>query len=65
MIEYNTGGVTRIVVSTSEDEIILTDFSPMSTYIISVHSYLDLPSVNSTVTVLRFDGKLLTWRVCN
>ena len=65
VIEYTTGGVTRNVVSTSEDEIILTDFSPMSTYTISVYSYIDLPSVNSTVTVLRFDGELLTWRVCN
>uniref|UniRef100_A0A1X7UW70 Fibronectin type-III domain-containing protein n=1 Tax=Amphimedon queenslandica TaxID=400682 RepID=A0A1X7UW70_AMPQE len=27
----------------------------MSTYTISVYSYIDLPSVNSTVTVLRFD----------
>ena len=58
VIEYTTGGVTRNVVSTSEDEIVLTDLSPMSTYTISVYSYIDLPSVNSTVTVLRFDGEL-------
>uniref|UniRef100_A0A1X7THC8 Fibronectin n=1 Tax=Amphimedon queenslandica TaxID=400682 RepID=A0A1X7THC8_AMPQE len=55
VIEYTTGDVTRNVVSTSEDEIVLTDLSPMSTYTISVYSYIDLPSVNSTVTVLRFD----------
>uniref|UniRef100_A0A1X7T2H0 Fibronectin type-III domain-containing protein n=1 Tax=Amphimedon queenslandica TaxID=400682 RepID=A0A1X7T2H0_AMPQE len=55
VIEYTTGGVTRNVVSTSENEIVLTDLSPMSTYTISVYSYIDLPSVNSTVTVLRFD----------
>uniref|UniRef100_A0A1X7VP42 Fibronectin type-III domain-containing protein n=1 Tax=Amphimedon queenslandica TaxID=400682 RepID=A0A1X7VP42_AMPQE len=55
VIEYTTGGVTRNVVSTSEGEIVLTDLSPMSTYTISVYSYIDLPSVNSTVTVLRFD----------
>ena len=66
VIEYTTGGVTRNVVSTtSEDEIILTDLSPMSTYTISVYSYIDLPSVNSTVTVLRFDGELLSLRECN
>ena len=59
VIEYTTGGVTRNVVSTSEDEIILTDFSLMSTYTISVYSYIDLPSINSTVIVLRFDGELL------
>ena len=65
VIEYTTGGVTRNVVSTSEDEIVLTDLSPMSTYTISVYSYIDLPSVNSTVTTLRFDGELLTLRECN
>ena len=65
VIEYTTGGVTKNVVSTSEDEIVLTDLSPMSTYTISVHSYIDLPSVNSTVTVLRFDGELLSLRERN
>ena len=65
VIEYTTGGVTRNVVSTSEDEFVLTDLSPMSTYTISVYSYIDLPSVNSTVIVLRFDGKLLSLRECN
>uniref|UniRef100_A0A1X7V3J1 Fibronectin type-III domain-containing protein n=1 Tax=Amphimedon queenslandica TaxID=400682 RepID=A0A1X7V3J1_AMPQE len=55
VIEYTTGGVTRNVVSTSEDELVLPNLSPMSTYTISVYSYIDLPSVNSTVTVLRFD----------
>uniref|UniRef100_A0A1X7TMZ0 Fibronectin n=1 Tax=Amphimedon queenslandica TaxID=400682 RepID=A0A1X7TMZ0_AMPQE len=55
VIEYTTGGVTRNVLSTSEDEIVLTNLSSMSTYTISVYSYTDLPSVNSTVTVLKFD----------
>ena len=64
VIEYTTGGITNNVVSTSEDEIVL-NISPMSTYTISVYSYIDLPSVNSTVTVLRFDGELLTLRECN
>ena len=59
VIEYTTGGVTRNVVSTSEDEIELANLSPMSTYTISVYSYIDLPSVNSTVTALRIDGELL------
>ena len=65
VIDYSTGGVTRNIVSTSEDEIVLTDLSPMSTYTISVYSYTDLPSVNSAVTVLRFDGELLSLRECN
>ena len=62
VIVYTTGGVTRNVVSTSDNEIILTDLSPMSTYTISIYSYIDLPSVNSTVTVLRIDGELLKLR---
>ena len=53
VIEYTTGGVTRNVVSTSEDEIVLTDLSPMSTYTISVYSYIDLPSVNSTEIIIK------------
>ena len=66
VIEYTTGGVTRNAVSTSEDNIVLKDLSsPMSTYTISVYSYIDLPSANSTVTVLRFDGELLTLKGCN
>ena len=56
VIEYTAGGVTRNVVSTHEDEIVLTDLSPKSTYIISVYSYIVLPSVNGIVTVLKFDG---------
>ena len=65
VIEYTTGGVTRNVVTTSDNEIVLTDLSPMSIYTISVYSYIDLPSVNSTDTVLKFDGELLTLRKCN
>ena len=65
VIENTTGDVTRNVLSTSKDEIVLTDLSPMSTYTISVYSYIDLPSINSTVTVLRFDGELLSLREGN
>ena len=64
VIEYTTGDVTRNVVSTIEQDIILTDLSPMSTYTISVYSYIDLPSVN-TMTVLRFDGELLAFSEFN
>ena len=60
MIEYTTGGVARNVVSTIEDEIVLTDLSPMSTYTTSVYLYIDLPSVNSTIVIfLNIEGKLL------
>ena len=65
VIEYTTGGVTRNVVSTSEDEIVLTDLSPMSTCTISVYSYIDLPSVNSAMMIifLNISGKFLILRV--
>ena len=52
VIEYTTGGVARNVVSTNEDEIVLTDLSPMSTYTISVYSYIDLPSITSTIVII-------------
>ena len=59
VIEYiKTGSVTRNVLSTSENEVVLTDLSPMSTYTIMVYSYEDIISVNSTVTILKFNGKL-------
>ena len=65
MIEHNTSGEVTWNLATIGDEFILTDLSPMSTYTISVYSYIDFPSVNSTLTVLRFDGELLTLRECN
>ena len=52
VIEYTTGGVIRNVTSTIEDEIVLTDLLPMSTYTISVYSFIDLPSVNSTIVII-------------
>ena len=58
VIEYTTRGVTRNVVSTNEDEIVLTDLSPMSAYTISVYSYIDLPSVDSTEIIIKLDCEL-------
>ena len=58
VIEYTTGGVTTNVVSTNEDEIVLTDLSPMSTYTISVYSYINLPSINSTEIIIKLDCEL-------
>ena len=60
VIEYTTGGAIASVVSTRENEIVLTNLSPMSTYTISVYSYMDLLSVDTTM-VLRFDGELLAF----
>ena len=59
VIEYTTGGVTTNVVSTSEDEIVLTNLSPMSTYTISVYSYIDLPSVNSTKITIKLECEFI------
>ena len=45
------------VLSTTETESVINNL-PLSTYNISVYSYKDVPSVNSTKTLLLFDGKL-------
>ena len=63
VIESITGGGTRNVVSTTEDNIVLTHLSAMSTYTIRVYSYRDLPSVNSTQTVLKLDGEFVPLRM--
>ena len=54
---YYTGSMKKIVTSTTEKAIILTDFSKPSTLIINVYSYIDIPSVNSTIR-FKFDGEL-------
>ena len=57
VIEYTSGGGSRNVVSTTGNETVIP-LSSRSTYTISVYSYIDLPSVNSTQTVLIFNGEL-------
>ena len=65
VIEWSTiRGGTRNVVSTTENSVEL-HVSSMSIYTISVYSYRDLLSVNSTQTVLRIDGKFIPLRVSN
>ena len=51
----STGNGT--VLSTTETDIVINNI-PLSTYNISVYSYKDVPSVNSTQTLLRFDSEL-------
>ena len=48
----------RNVLSTTETESVINNL-PLSTYIISVYSYKDVPLVNGTQTLLRFDSKLI------
>ena len=54
---YYTGSMKKNVTSTTEKAIILTDFSKLSTLVISVYSYIDIPSINSTIK-FKFDGEL-------
>ena len=51
----STGNIN--VFSTAETEIVINNL-PLSTYNISVYSYKDVPSVNSTQAVLKFNSKL-------
>ena len=47
------------ILSTTEHEVIINGLT-LSTYNISVYSYKDLPSINSTQTLLRFNGKFIS-----
>ena len=46
----------RNVLSTTETESVINNLT-LSTYNISVYSYKDVPSVNSTQTLLRFNSE--------
>ena len=50
-------GINKILFTT-EHEVIINGLT-LSTYNISVYSYKDLPSINSTQTLLRFDGEFI------
>ena len=52
----------RSVLSTTKAESVINNL-PLSTYNISVYSYKDLPSVNSTQTLLIFNGELINFQV--
>ena len=58
VIVYIDSTGNRNVLSTLETEIVINNL-PLSTYNISVYSYKDVPSVNSTQTVLKFNSKLI------
>ena len=56
----STNGIgTNKPLSTTEDEILINGLNLSRYYEISVYSYKDLPSINSTERVLRFDGELI------
>ena len=60
IIINSTNGIgTNKTLSTTEDEILINGLNLSRYYEISVYSYKDLPSINSTERVLRFDGELI------
>ena len=58
VINSTTGVGTNKILSTTENEVIINGLT-LSTYDINVYSYKDLPSINSTQTLLRFNGELI------
>ena len=58
VINSTTGVGTNKILSTTEDEVLINGLT-LSTYEISVYSYKDLPSINNTQRLLRFDGELI------
>ena len=58
VINSTTGVGTNKTLSTTEGEVLINGLT-LSTYEISVYSYKDLPSINNTQTLLRFDGELI------
>ena len=57
-INSTTGVGTNKILFTTEQEVIMSGLT-LSPYNISVYSYKDLPSINSTQTMLRFDGEFI------
>ena len=58
VINSTTGVGTNKILSTTEHEVIFNGLT-LSTYNINVYSYKDLPSINSTQTLLRFNGEFI------
>ena len=59
VINSTTGVDTNKILSTREDEVVINGLTLSRYYEISVYSYKDLPSINSTQKLLRFDGELI------
>ena len=58
VINSTTGIGNNKILSTSEDEILFNGLRLSRYYEISVYSYKDLPSINSTQRLLRFNCEL-------
>ena len=59
VINSTTGVGTNKILSTTEDEVVINEQRLSRYYEISVYSYKDLPSINSTQRLLRCDGELI------
>ena len=59
VINSTTGVGTNKTLSTTEHEVIINGLTLSTYYDISVYSYKDLPSIDNTQTMLRFDGELI------
>ena len=55
----STTGIVTNKISTKEDEVVINGIALKTNYDISVYLYRDLPSINSTQRLLRFDGELI------
>ena len=59
VINSTTGVGTNKILSTTEDEVLINGLKLSRYYEMSVYSYKNLPSINSTQRLLRFDGELI------
>ena len=59
VINSTTGVGTNKILSTRKNEVVINELTLSRYYEISVYSYKDLPSINSTQRLLRFDGELI------
>ena len=59
VINSTTGIDTNKILSTTEDKVLISELRLSRHYEISVYSYKDLPSINNTERLLRFDGELI------
>ena len=59
VINSASGVGTSKILSTTEDEVLINGLTLSRYYEINVYSYKDLPSINSTHRLLRFDGELI------
>ena len=59
VIKSTTGVGTNKILSTTEDEVLINGLRLSRYYEMSVYSYKNLPSINSTQRLLRFDGELI------